>query len=350
MTKNPYLFCPNRLARSAATWGFALLLTVGGCSNNSPSSPAVESIDSNAQPPTTLPPSLSPCDALRAQVLGQVESGDLTEASGLAVSATHQGVLWTHNDSGDLASVFALAVDGRHLARFELGREIEGVDIEDMALIDGTLYLADIGDNQTVRSDISVIRFAEPDPFHPTGDPPAAEVVTLTYPDHPHDAEAFLVDPLTGSLVIITKEGGSTIESLSDTIAAPGIYVADPPIQWGLTQVLTKAGTVDLEAAHRANPNVARSVLSLGGLAQLATGADIRADGALIAVRNYGHVWLYQRPVGLSIAEALQSIPCDAPIGSELQGEAVAFLKTDGPDVVTISEGINPPINASRTG
>ena len=53
------------------------------------------------------------------------------------------------------------------------------------------------------------MRFAEPDLAGQRGqqlDVEEAEEFRLSYPDGPHDAEALLVDPVTGDLFIVTKE------------------------------------------------------------------------------------------------------------------------------------------------
>ena len=66
------------------------------------------------------------------------------------------------------------------------------------------------------------------------------------------------------------------------------------------------------------------------------------ADGALIAVRTYGSVWLFERGPGQSLAEALAGPPCEGGAAAETQGEAVGFLPSAGDGqvrYVTVSEG-----------
>ena len=85
---------------------------------------------------------------------------ELTESSGLAVSRTQPGVLWSHNDSGDGPNLYAIDPSGRLLAVFPVANAA-AVDWEDMssgpcpasllarAPLEGAacLYLADSGDN-----------------------------------------------------------------------------------------------------------------------------------------------------------------------------------------------------------
>ena len=91
----------------------------------------------------------------------------ITEASGLAVSRDNGGVVWTHNDSGGAASLYALGRRGELRATLPLSGAIN-VDWEDMAIGPGPaggpdwLYAADIGDNDAVRPSVRVYRVAEP--------------------------------------------------------------------------------------------------------------------------------------------------------------------------------------------
>jgi hypothetical protein len=81
----------------------------------------------------------------------------------------------------------------------------------------------------------------------------------------------------------------------------------------------------------------------------VATGADVRADGGAIALRTYETVWLFARPAGTTVAEALAGEPCPAPVEREPQGEAVAFLDGATSAFVTISES-DPAIHVTRPG
>jgi hypothetical protein len=62
--------------------------------------------------------------------------------------------------------------------------------------------VADIGDNDAERKQITVYRIAEP--AEASGSAKIADVFHATYPDGSHDAEALLVTP-EGRLLIVTK-------------------------------------------------------------------------------------------------------------------------------------------------
>ncbi len=166
---------------------------------------------------------------------------------------------------------FALSGSGQLLATIDVDGAT-AVDWEDIAVgppsstvaadrsssTGQTLYLADIGDNGRSRRSITVYRTPEPavDPSSAgTTAHVTADALSFTYPDGPHDAEALMVDPRSGDLVIVTKDW--SLGGHSQVFRAPG----DRPA--GSTTVLEQVATVDLPAGT------------------LVTGADVSADGAV---------------------------------------------------------------------
>ena len=93
--------------------------------------------------------------------VGTLGDPELVELSGLAASRVHPGVLYAHNDSGDSARFFAMTLTGAPLGRFSLAGAVAH-DIEDIAVgpcpQGSCVYLGDIGDNLTMRSDDTVYR------------------------------------------------------------------------------------------------------------------------------------------------------------------------------------------------
>ena len=64
---------------------------------------------------------------------GRIKNKALTEASGLVASDQNPDVLWSHNDSGAQAVVYAMTAQGKHLGAFQLFG-VEAVDWEDIAI------------------------------------------------------------------------------------------------------------------------------------------------------------------------------------------------------------------------
>jgi hypothetical protein len=255
---------------------------------------------------------------------GPIADPALDEISGLGVGIVNPDVFWVHNDSGDSARMFAIDAHGSVRGTYALSGATN-VDWEDLAVVpgptagSGTVYLADIGDNGALRSEIQVYRVAEP--VVPLTGPPATTTLTaietlrFTYPDGARDAEALIVDPVSGDLTIVTK---SLLSGAQDVYSAPAGLPADS------TTVLAKVGQVKLDP----------------GFLSAVTGADITADGTTIAIRTYGGVKLYHRTTPTTVANALITPigPCSVSVPNELQGEAIGF-GSDGRSIVTVSEG-----------
>ncbi|MGW0042660.1 hypothetical protein [Rhodococcus sp. NPDC003348] len=202
------------------------------------------------------------------------------------------------------------------------------VDVEDMALSDGRLWLSDTGDNNKVRQQVSL---TDVDPA--TG---AGAMHLLTYPDGPHDAETLLVGR-DGRPVIVTKE----------VLAASGIYRP----AGGATLDELGPGPAPLERVGQlayAPTDTPGSPMPVAG-SILITGGAVSADGRVVAVRTYTDIYLYPAPDGDIVAALTTATPVRVPMPNQPQGEAIAFTP-DG-DLLSASEsngGALPPIQILR--
>ncbi len=265
----------------------------------------------------TLPPGSTACDPYESvRVAGTIASPDLVEASGMAASRTRPGVLWAHNDSGDGARVYAVGPDGADLGGFDIAGAL-AFDWEDMAAGPGSdptqsmLYFGDIGDNFSIRAgQITVYRVPEPDPEAIEGSIAGAIPLEYQYPDGVFNAEALFV--ADGSVFIVTKDRDEA-----------RVYRGDATGDGSTVE------TMELV-----------TVLALGAEV---TGADMSWDGSTIIFRGYQTVWMWHRPPGTQIVDALAAESCTAPSPDEVQGESIAFL-ADG-SYETISEGPNPDLH-----
>jgi hypothetical protein len=254
---------------------------------------------------------------------GVVTASEITEASGIIASRQNPGVLWTHNDSSYPGSVFAISTNGALLARYYIPNVFFG-DFEDISFGPGPtpehqyIYLGDIGDNFASRPNIRVFRFPEPAVYaYQSNSPPVQPVpswqeIALTYPDGPHNAEAMMVDPITGDLFIATK-----------LITNSGIYQVT-------RAQLDGGGPIEMTFVRE---------MSFIGLKSV-SGADISADGGLIAIRRNGKAWLWVRAAGQSISNVLAGVPTVIPNAGEPNGEAIGFHPT-GLGYYTLSEGFS---------
>jgi len=301
---------------------------------------ATDSATPDAPPPDALPdtsvPPPPPCTEFEdATVLGNVEGALLNEVSGVAASRANADVLWVHNDSGDMARVFALRTDGGYLGEYLLPGATNR-DWEDMAIGPGPtpgtdyLYVGDHGDNAARdtgmgRAGITVYRAPEPTvsaSMTPVAtDLAGVEALPLVYPAGPHDCESLMVDPDTADLYLLTKENDGMSE----------LYVARAPLMADVETTLELVGTLTFGAG--ATP---------GG--PFATGGDISPTGNALLIRTYSSVLLFVRPAGGTIVDMLMESPSVLPAASEMQGEAVAW-RPDGLGYYTVSEFVNPPVH-----
>lgn len=245
-------------------------------------------------------------------VAGTVASPGIVEASGMAASRTQPGVLWTHNDSRDGARVYAIGPDGADRGAYDVAGAV-AFDWEDMAAGPGadgassSLFLGDIGDNFAIRDGrITVYRVREPDPATLEGPIAGAVALEFAYPDGVFNAEALFV--ADGSIYVVTKDREEA-----------RVYRGDATGDGSSVEMLEYVTS-----------------LTLG---DEVSGADSSWDGSTIALRGYQTVWLWHRPAGSSVADALAEEPCEAPSPDEIQGESIAFLADRS--YATISEGSN---------
>jgi hypothetical protein len=259
---------------------------------------------------------------------GTIQNSLVTEASGIAASRMNANVLWTHNDSGDSARVFAMTPAGTNLGAYSL-TGASASDWEDIAVGPGPvlgsqyLYAADIGDNLGIRSNVSVYRVPEPvvsDVQSPvTVSLAGVSKLTFAYPDGPRDAETMFVDPQTKDIYIVTKRENPH-----------RVYRAAYP--------QATSGTTTLQYMTQFNDP------------DWLTGGDINVGGNEIIVRGDGSGAvdgtgrMFIRPVGGSITDAFNSTPITIPLLSDGQGEAIGFDR-NGWGYYTTSEGANRPIN-----
>ncbi len=258
----------------------------------------------------------------------------IAESSGLASSSTTDGVLFTHNDSGDEARFFAVGPDGATLATYTLPG-VQARDWEDMARgpdeqARSSLWFGDIGDNNATRTNgLLVHRVRQPVPGG--DDSVTTERPTsfrLRYADGPKDAEALLVHPRTGRLYVVSKP-----------LAGPAtVYAAPPRLDPAGPNALEQVAQVDLEPTGTAGGP------GIGSLAQLlVTAGDIAPDGSRVALRTYTDLYEWAVP-GDDVAAAFDSAPTVTPLPATRQGEGLAYSR-DGRAVLVSSEGQGAPVH-----
>lgn len=224
---------------------------------------------------------------------------ELPEASGIAVSRNDASRLWTHNDSGEPV-LFSLDTQGRVTGRHRLS----GVKVEDWEAVavgpcpaGSCVYVADIGDNDARRKQVTLYRVAEPTQSEQTLT--VKDVFHATYPDGAHDAETLLATP-DGVLLIVTK--GET--------GHVGLYRFPKELRSGATHQLQRVGT-----PRAAGPAPESDRITDGG---------VSADGRWIVLRGRQHL-TFHRTADLMAGHWKEVRRVDLQSIGEGQGEGVAF-------------------------
>jgi len=106
-------------------------------------------------------------------IVGKFEFAPIAESSGIIKSRLFPDVLWTHNDSGDTARIFATDLEGKILSPDWYKGTYTGLNIPDAVNIDwediatddqGHLYIAACGNNGNARRDLAIYQIREPNP------------------------------------------------------------------------------------------------------------------------------------------------------------------------------------------
>ncbi len=229
------------------------------------------------------------------QQVVRIKDPAITESSGLLA---RDGEFFTVNDSGGDGVVYVIdAVTGRTARTIDFARgprDVEALAFGASAGGGPGIWVGDIGDNDAVRPWISVTSVSPG---------VAPRRYRLSYPDGAVDAEALLVNPITGRLFIASKEffGGTLY-------AAPG--------------ELRRKGT-----------NLLAPVAEVGSVV---TDGSFFPDGKHVILRGYVRATVYRFP-------SMKAVGSFA-LPREPQGEGIAVSPAG--KVFVSSEGSEQPILA----
>jgi hypothetical protein len=290
---------------------------------------SISSKDSKASNAGSLANAQKSGDYKEPKVVGTITSDEISESSGLANSPCQPDVLWTHNDSGNNAFIFALAKSGKKLATFRV-TDAKNTDWEDMSVRrepsgECFLYIGEIGNNARSRGEFTVYKVREPIVSGETDSSKknplateAAEAIKFQYPDMRQDAETLMVHPATGDIYVLSKSLGG----------ASAVYKLKAGFDLNKTNTLEKITDFTVPAI----PN------------GLLTGGSISPDGKRVAVCDYfGAYELVLPKQAKNFDEIWQQKPQKIELGKREQGEAIAY-SADGKAIYATSEERNSPV------
>jgi hypothetical protein len=136
--------------------------------------------------------------------IARIEAPEIKESSGIVASERHEGIFWTHNDSGGKPRIFAIRRDGTLVATYTI-KGADARDWEDIALgPKGHLYIGDIGNNNGKRRDLTIYKVPEPTSLAPKGVLKVTDRIPLNFPEGNFNCEALMVTP-EAQLMVISK-------------------------------------------------------------------------------------------------------------------------------------------------
>lgn len=242
----------------------------------------------------------------------------------------NKGVLWTHNDSGGGAFIFALNEKGEKLGTWKVAG-VENVDWEDIATYitakgECFLLIGDIGNNTRTREVFTIYRVREPNISEAKNDSSKAnplitenaQAINFEYPDLRRDSETLMVNPRSGDIYVLSKR-------ISDS---SGVYKLAANYEIGKTNNLEKIADFTVPAI----PN------------GLLTGGDISPDGNRVVICDYFSAYEIVLPENAKNFDEIWKLkPKVVELGEREQGEAVCY-SADGNSIYATSEKKNSPL------
>jgi len=264
------------------------------------------------------------------EILARINSGEINESSGLAVSRCQSDVFWTHNDSGGGPFVYAFNSAGKTLGVWRVA-EATNVDWEDMATIaaaDGKcyLYMGDIGDNEKKREYLTIYRFPEPSTTTNAANlsretaisTEKVEVLRFKYPNERSNAEALLVNQVSGAIYVVTKSQNGPAQ----------VFALEANFNTGEVSAATKVADVSLPASP---------------VGQV-TGGAISPDGKRLVLCDYSAGYEFNLSSNSNeFDEVWPQKPTRFNLGPRFIGESVAF-GTDSSTVFATTENADAPL------
>lgn len=271
------------------------------------------------EPAATPAPVAAPTTGYR--VLGELDFGLLPEASGMSVSRVDNNRLWFVNDTGNAANLIALDKTTMAATRVAVtgARNRDWEDLAGFTLADEPwLLIADVGDNNAVRSSVRLIFVREPIASDASATDDAL-IVNLRYPNGPRDVESVAVDVAGDSIYLLSKRN-----------KPPVLYRV--PLQSAMTAARSgQAAAIVAERLGEVTSIPAPTALELslfpevGRYRSQPTAMELSPDGRQLAVLTYGEAYLVTIAPGRDWLAALNGAldPLGLPVLA--QAETIAI-------------------------
>ncbi|XP_050400799.1 uncharacterized protein LOC126817721 [Patella vulgata] len=251
-----------------------------------------------------------------AQILSTVQDPEVDEASGLAASRVHAGVLYTHNDKGGSSRLFALdSKTGATLAILKIAH-VANYDWEDVAVgpcgSHSCVYIAETGDHGGDGARNVIYRVREPD-----------EIKTQTL--HVESQLMFKWDEPDCETIMVTPN--EDIYLISKVVGGHGLIANFSSSGFGSGQVVTAESS---------------KYLTLDSIHHDPVGGDISFNGKEMLIKYKLNVYYWTVLDGDYIGATTRP-PVNLPYVFETRGESVCW-DPQGSGYYTTGEGLNQHI------
>jgi hypothetical protein len=268
----------------------------------------------------------------KATLLFRLADSRLQEVSGVAAGIASPNVFYVQNDSGDSARFFALdRTSGDVLTEYDVPGATN-VDWEDIAVATDSrgvpsVWLADIGDNDSHRSSVVVYRVDEPHVRDTRGavrTTSKPDVWFLTYPGGSRDAESLAVAP-HGRAYIVSKS----------LVGASIVYRLPARPDARRTHELQTVGPIQFRVVKRGDVSSYPAQIA-------ATGAAISPGGSTLVIRTYNDAYVWSMHDG-DVAHAITGRATRIVLPKQPLGEGITVARDQ---LVISSEELDSPVYA----
>jgi len=214
-------------------------------------------------------------EAIRLEAYKRIDEPARDEVSGIVKSEKNNDTYWIHGDSGTKDHIYAINSKGEIISKDKnyKGAKVKGAknkDWEDIALGEnGTLILADFGNNCHCRDDLKILIVEEPEP-----DDDEAEVIEeykIRYPERDGVLSLFMEDNHNAEAVFM-KGGIIYIITKNESGGEAKLFRLDFPTTKEIN-ILTEIETFKFKGQ--------------------VTAADISNDESKLAVLTYNSIWVF---------------------------------------------------------
>ena len=270
-------------------------------------------------------------------IAGQINDKRIKESSGLAYSTRSERVLWTINDSGNKAEIYAINVKGERLGTVKL-KGVKNKDWEDISSFkyQGKSYLliADVGDNKAKRDSLSLHFIKEPQLKRLSKNNKLkispAWSIDFSYEDGPRDCESVAVNMTDQQVMLLSKRNH------------PPVLYQLPLVNHSNKGKQIAKRVMPLSNLPPANPTDITNLKHMAFNGQ-PTAMDISQDGKSAIVLTYVRAYYFYNPQANNSRDVFQTKPHIIDLPYLEQAEAISFGSNNQTVFIT-SEGRPAPL------